>query len=250
MLDEAQLLETGTLLGLIVAFEIAERARPARALDRRAALRIDVLSFALALAMSRASTSFATRVIDAAGPADALLARLRDLPWGLRLFLSFVLVDFVLYWFHRAQHRFAPLWRTHAWHHSVRELYWFSGFRTSFLHSLAYNLPQTAVPLWLFGLSPLQAALGFAIGILVQFWEHTNLRVAFGPLRHVLITPQYHRIHHAAAGLRDKNFAFIFPVWDRLFGTQVDAEHEPDDFALGLEADPAKRELPRYLVGV
>jgi sterol desaturase/sphingolipid hydroxylase (fatty acid hydroxylase superfamily) len=36
----------------------------------------------------------------------------------------------------------------------------------------------------------------------------------------LLLTPQMHRIHHSRESRHlDRNFAFIFPLWDVLFGT-------------------------------
>ncbi len=252
MFDDPQDIEIATLLALILVFEVWERRRPARRVDRLARLRLDVLCFGFALFVNRISTQTVTGAIDALGPRVAVdaLHSLRGLPSAVRIALALVVVDFVLYWLHRAQHRNAWLWSTHAWHHSVEELYWFSGFRTSFLHSLLYNIPQTAVPLLVFGLSPLEAGAAYAIGVVVQFVEHTNVRTEVGWLRFVFITPQYHRIHHSASEFRGRNLAFVFPVWDWLFGTQVDPERVGEGFSLGLGEPVERARVPRMLVGV
>ena len=59
---------------------------------------------------------------------------------------------------------------------------------------------------------------------------HANVRLNLGPLRYILVTPQSHRVHHSREPEhRDKNFGFIFCIWDRIFGTQVtDAEVYPE----------------------
>jgi sterol desaturase/sphingolipid hydroxylase (fatty acid hydroxylase superfamily) len=244
--------EIAAFLSLVLLFEASERFWPARRIDRRAHLRTDLLSFGLAIAMNRV----AIRTITAAlGPAETRLAsgplaQIQALPGFVRVALALVVVDFMLYWIHRAQHRFETLWRTHAWHHTVEQLYWFSGFRTSFLHSLLYNIPQAALPMLVFRLSPLQTGAAYAIGLFVQFWEHTNLRVTLGPLRRWVMTPSYHRVHHAAAGHRGMNLAPIFPVWDRLFGTYVDPMSVPSNFDLGLGEPLDPRRAPRMLLGV
>jgi sterol desaturase/sphingolipid hydroxylase (fatty acid hydroxylase superfamily) len=244
--------EIAAFLGLVLLFEASERFWPARAIDRRAHLRTDLLSFGLAVAMNRMATRSVNSVL---GPAEARiatgpLAAIQELPGFVRIALALVVVDFVLYWIHRAQHRYETLWRTHAWHHTVEQLYWFSGFRTSFLHSLLYNIPQTAVPMLLFRLSPMQTGAAYAIGLFVQFWEHTNLRVTLGPLRQWIVTPPYHRIHHAAVEFRGMNLAPIFPMWDRMFGTYVDPEAAPLSFALGLGEPIEPRRAPRMVLGV
>jgi sterol desaturase/sphingolipid hydroxylase (fatty acid hydroxylase superfamily) len=62
-------------------------------------------------------------------------------------------------------------------------------------------------------------ALGF-----VAMWHtrliHANIRTGFGPLGHVLVSPQFHRIHHSIeARHQDRNFGVILTLWDRVFGT-------------------------------
>ena len=251
-LADPQDCELLVFLLLVLLFELSERRWPARAIDRRVHLRADVLSFALAIAMNRLATQGVTAFLGPAGARVPVgpISALQQLPGAVRILLALVVVDFILYWIHRAQHRFEWMWRTHAWHHTIENLYWFSGFRTSFLHSLLYNIPQAAVPMLVFNLSPLQTGAAYAIGIFVQFWEHTNLRVTLGPLRRFVVTPPYHRVHHAATGHRGMNLAPIFPVWDRMFGTYIDPLEVPQTFPLGLGEPLEPRRAPRMLVGV
>lgn len=252
LMDSPQDWETAAFFLLVAIFVAWERLRPARAIDRWADLRIDVLSFAFALFVNRISTSTVTATMDRFFPALLLdpLRAVQAWPSAAKIALSFVVADFVIYWIHRAQHKYDTLWRTHAWHHSIEQLYWFSGFRTSFTHSLIYNVPQAIVPLFLFQLSPAEAGIAYSLALLVQFWEHTNVRVDIGPLRHVFITPAYHRVHHSASELCRTNFGTTFSIWDRMFGTYTDPRTVPADIPLGLgERVPAKK-LPRMLLGV
>jgi sterol desaturase/sphingolipid hydroxylase (fatty acid hydroxylase superfamily) len=252
MLDAPHDYEIAAFFVLVLCFEVWERLRPARSIDRLAGLRIDVLSFALAVLMNRLCTHSVQALLERFAPAFALegLRALQSLSGVWKILLAIVVVDFILYWIHRAQHTYQFLWRTHAWHHSVEQLYWFSGFRTSFLHSFLYNIPQAAVPMFVFKMSPLQAGIAYSIGLFVQFWEHTNVRVDIGPLRRIFMTPKYHRIHHSAVEPRNKNLAPIFPVWDWMFGTYVDARSIPEGFPLGLGQPIERREMPRMVVGV
>lgn len=49
---------------------------------------------------------------------------------------------------------------------------------------------------------------------------HANIRLQIGKASLFWCTPQVHRIHHSRLPQhRDKNFAFILPLWDVLFGT-------------------------------
>jgi sterol desaturase/sphingolipid hydroxylase (fatty acid hydroxylase superfamily) len=244
--------EVGAFFLLVFVFEVWERRRPARPIDRFADLRLDVLSFGLALAMNRASSGGVKYLIHEIAPrfVQDSLQSLWTLNGAAKIGLSLVVADFIIYWIHRAQHRFDSLWRTHAWHHSVERLYWFSGFRTSFTHSLIYNIPQAAVPLLLFGMSPVQAGIAYSIGLLIQFWEHTNVKVQIGPLKWVFITPDYHRVHHSANAWSRTNFGTTFSLWDRMFGTYTDPATVPENTPMGLGEPLERKRMPRMLLGV
>lgn len=237
---------------LVAVFEIWERLRPARRIDRWRDFKIDLLSFAFALMVNRLCTYSVTHGAKAISP-ELLVDWVRwihTLPSVFKIILGIFVVDFVIYWIHRAQHNTNLLWRTHAWHHSIEQMYWFSGFRTSFFHSFLYNIPQTVIPLWIFALSPLEAGIGYSIGLLIQFWEHTNVRVNIGPLKWIIITPEYHRVHHSATDASRKNLGTTFSIWDRIFGTYVDPKTMPESFPLGLGEPVSANKIPRMLLGV
>ena len=237
---------------LVAVFEIWERLRPARRIDRWAEFKLDVLSFAFALTVNRLCTYSVTHAAKAMSPAFLVdwVHALQALPSALKIVVGIFMVDFVIYWIHRAQHTTNLLWRTHAWHHSVQHMYWFSGFRTSFFHSFLYNIPQTVIPIWFLALSPLEAGIGYSIGLLIQFWEHTNINVNIGPLKWIIITPEYHRVHHSATDHSKMNLGTTFSIWDRMFGTYVDPTTMPKDFPLGLGEEIPTKRIPRMLVGV
>ena len=244
--------EIAAFFGLVAIFEICERLWPARTVDRWRDLRLDVLSFGFALCVNRLCTYLIRNALGGVTP--AFLAsppgRLQSLSSPVKIVMAIFLADFTIYWIHRAQHRYDVLWRTHAWHHSIEQMYWFAGFRTSFLHSFIYNIPQVVIPVTLFHLTPAEAGIGYSIGLLIQFWEHTNLNVNVGPLAWLIITPAYHRIHHSATIHRGKNLGTTFSLWDRMFGTFVDPALVADSFPLGLGEAVPKRQLPRMFLGV
>lgn len=237
---------------LVLVFETLERIRPAREVNRWKDLKIDVASFALAVTMNRACDWMITGWVHEHMPARivASMEDVRALPSLVKILLALVCADFTIYWIHRAQHRFDLLWRTHAWHHSIEEMYWFAGFRTSLAHSFLYNIPQATIPMLFFGLGTVETSIAFAIGMLVQFWEHTNLKVNLGFLEHVFITPQYHRVHHSASDLCRTNYGTTFSLWDRMFGTWHDPKDVPAGTRLGLGEPVDRRRVPRMLVGV
>lgn len=243
-------IETAAFFILALGFEVLERVRPAREVDRWKDLKIDVFSFALAITMNRVSHYTVSGLVERWGPGWLFSGwtALVSLPGAVKIVMAIFVVDFTIYWIHRAQHRFDLMWRTHAWHHSIEQLYWFSGFRTSFLHSFIYNIPQATVPMLVFHLSPLEAGIGYSIGLLIQFWEHTNLEVDIGPLKWIFITPDYHRVHHSTAHSRT-NFGTTFSLWDRMFGTYQDPAAVPLSAPLGLGEPYDKKKMARMLMG-
>lgn len=244
--------EIVAFFGLVVVFEICERIWPARPVDRFHDLKLDLLSFTFALAVNRISTHVIRASVGDVTPAGLapLVQYLQNLPSICKIIVALFIVDFIIYWIHRGQHRFDILWRTHAWHHSIEQMYWFAGFRTSFLHSFIYNIPQVVIPVTLFKLSPAEAGIGYSLGLLIQFWEHTNLKVNIGPLAWLIISPAYHRIHHSATLHRGMNLGTTFSIWDRMFGTYVDPEEVQDSFPLGLGEHVERKKVPRMLLGV
>ena len=38
------------------------------------------------------------------------------------------------------------------------------------------------MPMLIFNLSPVQTGLCYSVGMLIQFWEHTNIKIDIGPL--------------------------------------------------------------------
>jgi sterol desaturase/sphingolipid hydroxylase (fatty acid hydroxylase superfamily) len=252
LLTSSQDYEIAAFLLLVLVFELWEESRPARRIDRFADLRLDVLSFGFALIVNRLSIRVVNGTMNAVLPDVALasLQAMAALPSAWKFIGSLVLADVTIYWLHRAQHKYEVLWRTHAWHHSVERLYWFSGFRTSLGHSLMNNVPQAAIPLFVFQMTPAEAGLTYSIGLLIQFWEHTNVKVNLGLLRHVFITPDYHRVHHSANELSRTNYGGTFSIWDRAFGTYTDPKTVPEDTPLGLGEQVPMKRIPRMLLGV
>jgi sterol desaturase/sphingolipid hydroxylase (fatty acid hydroxylase superfamily) len=244
--------QIASLFGLIILFSVCERLWPAHRVDRYKDLKLDVLSFAFALAVNRVVTLIIGGTVGDTTPEflQSTAAWLRGLSSPVRIVMAIFIVDFIIYWIHRSQHRFGLMWRTHAWHHSIEEMYWFAGFRTSFFHSLLNNIPQVIVPVTIFHLSTVEAGICYSTGIFIQFVEHTNWRLSFGPLNWLLVTPDYHRIHHAATLHRGKNLAGTFRIWDKMFGTYVDPAKVDKDFALGLDEPVDAKKITRMLTGV
>jgi sterol desaturase/sphingolipid hydroxylase (fatty acid hydroxylase superfamily) len=142
-----------------------------------------------------------------------------DVPAAAQLGVSFLLVEFVYYWMHRASHRIPWMWATHSVHHSAEHLNLTAGIRLGATGLISGEwLPF--VPLVFIGVSPQVLAVLLAFDLTYQFFLHTELVPRLGPLEYVLNTPAHHRIHHARnAAYLNRNFGGALIVFDRLFGT-------------------------------
>jgi sterol desaturase/sphingolipid hydroxylase (fatty acid hydroxylase superfamily) len=162
---------------------------------------------------------------------------------GQALLLTVFVGDFVGYWRHRAQHS-KWLWPAHAIHHSDTRLTWFSLERMHPVDRFGSALDTVVlaalgVPFWA------QAGNVFVrhyYGYLI----HADLPWTFGKAGWILNSPAMHRWHHA----RDvtgsgSNFATVFSVFDRLFGTF----HLPGpcEAELGVREDMGRGALGQYL---
>ena len=135
-------------------------------------------------------------------------------------------VDLFYYVFHRASHRINVFWAAHVVHHQSEEYNLSVALRQSWIETLM--APVFYLPLALLGFSPLMFVGMSTLNTLYQFWIHTRAVGTLGPLEWVLNTPSHHRVHHGInPKYIDRNYAGIFIIWDRLFGTFQKEEDEP-----------------------
>jgi sterol desaturase/sphingolipid hydroxylase (fatty acid hydroxylase superfamily) len=141
-----------------------------------------------------------------------------------------VLLDFVDYLYHRASHVFNWWWQLHALHHSQTVMTAWSDNRNHILDDIMRAVVMSFVAL-MFGVSPGQFILLIALSEFIQSWQHANIKTHLGPAKYLLVSPMFHRMHHAvgygheAKGkpgvLGGCNFGVLFPWWDMLFRTAI-----------------------------
>ncbi|MEZ5428041.1 MAG: sterol desaturase family protein [Pyrinomonadaceae bacterium] len=130
--------------------------------------------------------------------------------------------DFFYYWFHRFSHESRFLWNFHVVHHSSNKFNLSVAVRQSWFGGLAFWVFY--LPLALFGFPYWAYALVHGLNLLYQFWIHTELIDRLPkPVEFIFNTPSHHRVHHGVNNpYLDKNYAGIFIIWDRMFGTFVE----------------------------
>lgn len=174
-------------------------------------------------------------------------------PFWLKITVSLLLLDLIIYFQHRLFHSRPLLWRLHRVHHSDMEIDVTTGNRFHPLEIVISILIKLAA-VALLG-APALAVVIFEAGLnaCAQF-NHGNIKIPLAVdkyLRLILVTPDMHRVHHSIIPREtDSNFGFSIPLWDRLFGTY---RPEPRDghlgMAIGLKEfrEPAELSLVRLL---
>ena len=150
------------------------------------------------------------------------------------LALCFVLDDLRYYWVHRFGHRIRWVWASHVNHHSSQHYNLTTALRQTWTGTFTFMMVVRA-PLILAGFHPALVLFCGGLNLIYQFWIHTE---AIGRLPRwieaVMNTPSHHRVHHGRnARYLDANYAGVFIVWDRLFGTFVpERDDERPDYGL------------------
>jgi sterol desaturase/sphingolipid hydroxylase (fatty acid hydroxylase superfamily) len=161
--------------------------------------------------------------------------RLYDIPFTWWSFsIAFVLEDCRYYWWHRISHRSRWFWASHVVHHSSQHFNLSTNLRQSWTSQFS-GLTLLGMPLAFIGFNPALVALAFTLNLLYQFWIHTE---SVDRMPHwfewLLNTPSHHRVHHSSnPRYLDANYAGVFMIWDRLFGSFV-AERRDDPPRYGI----------------
>lgn len=157
------------------------------------------------------------------------------------MFVTIAVVDFISYFVHYLQHKIPVLWQFHKVHHSAEVMHPMSNFREhpvdNFFYGLLVGLGYGVVnglAVNIFGFLPgMPSLLGVpllmaAFNLVGYNLRHSHIWLRWpGRLSMIFPSPAHHHVHHSCHPDHiDKNFAFIFPVWDVLFKTY---EMPPDN---------------------
>jgi sterol desaturase/sphingolipid hydroxylase (fatty acid hydroxylase superfamily) len=137
-------------------------------------------------------------------------------PGWLLIPLTVVAMDGANWLAHYADHRLDPLWRFHALHHSQEELSVLTSFRAHpLMHTTGFILATIPV-VALMPTRPIAPVL-ITIYVCIGTLQHANIRWTFGPAGRILVSPAYHRLHHAP-DTQDTNLGVVLTIWDVLAG--------------------------------
>lgn len=221
-------------------FALHPKPRRARAIATDLAYYfVNSLAPSLLLALPMSIVTALARMATPAAYADFV----GGLPLAVKIAAGLLAGEVGYYWGHRLSHATPWMWRFHKVHHSPESLDWMVNTRAHPLDVVFTRLCSLA-PLYLLGLAaptgdgqmlPIIITL---IGTVWAFFIHANLKWRFGPLEWVVSTPAFHHWHHTNDEHRDRNYASLLPVVDRIFGSHYLPAHWPPVYGVDEPSPP------------
>ena len=171
----------------------------------------------------------------------------------LLVLLTLALSDLVAYSLHYAQHRVPILWEFHKVHHSATVMHPLTNYREHPIDNIVYAIGRgttlgvmAAIAHVVLGYLPSEPEV-WGVGVFLLLFNSLgyNLRHSHvwfrwpGRWGMVYGCPAHHQIHHSCHPEHiDKNFAFMFPIWDVLFGTYCLPQTNSDvKYGLGTDEE-------------
>ncbi|WP_286831167.1 MULTISPECIES: sterol desaturase family protein [Kordiimonas] len=141
--------------------------------------------------------------------------------------VAFVLDDLAYYWIHRFGHRSRWMWAAHVIHHSSQHY----NLTTALRQTWTSQLTPGALfrwPIFILGIEPGIVFFCAGLNLIYQFWIHTEAIDRMPRwFEAVMNTPSHHRVHHANnPKYLDANYAGVFIIWDKLFGSFVPEDRD------------------------
>ena len=146
-------------------------------------------------------------------------------PFWLAFIISFLVLDFSIWFTHVVSHKIPILWRIHRMHHTDVDIDASTGIRFHPIEIVLSMCWKFVVVLFLG--APVLSVLIFEIVLNGgALFNHSNIKIPLGIdriLRLAIVTPDMHRVHHSIiAEEHNSNYGFNLSIWDRMFSTYVD----------------------------
>lgn len=170
-------------------------------------------------------------------------------PYWARLFVFFVVIDFVQWFTHTLLHKYEFLWNFHKVHHSVKQMGFAAHLRYHWMEPVVYN-SMKYIPLAIMGgFTAQDVAIVHFFNITIGHLNHANINWDYGWLKYILNNPRMHIWHHAKELPKERqqgvNFGITLSIWDYIFKTNY-IPHNGRDIEIGFEGD---EHFPKDFIG-
>jgi sterol desaturase/sphingolipid hydroxylase (fatty acid hydroxylase superfamily) len=205
-------------LAIVALFLVVERLRPAQrrpifARGYRHDLLYTAFNAMLVVPLVTALTLSFSEVVQRSFP-WLIIGRVNAVPRWSVIAVILIAMDGCNWLAHLANHRIRVLWRFHELHHSQEDMSVLTVFRTHPLIHVSYL--GALLPGIILVANGAMPTLLLVIYAAVVAFAHSNTNLGFGPLGRILVSPNFHRIHHRVDGPQDVNLGFALTIWDQL----------------------------------
>lgn len=201
-----------------------------------------LLNLIVLIALSNAAAELFNDILGFLGVSitNFQLLEINTLPFFVRIFLFFIVVDFVQWWTHRLLHQYKFLWNFHKVHHSVKQMGFAAHLRYHWMEPVVYNSLRY-IPLAIIGgFSAQDVALVHFFNIIIGHLNHANINWDYGWLKYILNNPKMHIWHHSKVLPKERksgvNFGITLSIWDYIFKTDY-IPYSGRDIEIGFEGD-------------
>ncbi|MCH9843894.1 MAG: sterol desaturase family protein [Alphaproteobacteria bacterium] len=153
------------------------------------------------------------------------------------IIIDILLLDCMIYWWHRLNHVIPFLWRFHEVHHLDESMDASTALRFHFGEVLL-SACNRAVFIALFAIPLTSVLVVETLLFCMALFHHANLRLPErldSILSKLIVTPRIHNAHHHAKRRdTDSNYGNLFSFWDRIFGS-YNARIFDADAKIGVE---------------
>ena len=168
-----------------------------------------------------------------------------QLPTWLAIVATFMLMDYVYWWWHYANHMVPLFWRFHNVHHTDLDLDVTTAARFHFGEML-FSVVFLSLVVALLGIGPIILLVFFITFEGATLFHHSNWRLPIRVervLNLIVVTPRMHGIHHSIVQREtNSNWGTIFCWWDKLHRT-LRRDIPQDAVTIGVAAYRDEQEL-------
>ncbi|WP_435253814.1 sterol desaturase family protein [Tenacibaculum sp. A30] len=209
-----------------------------------------LLNLIVLIALSNTAEQFFNDILGLVGlsVANFQLFDINTFPYWVRLFVFFIIIDFVQWFTHTLLHRYEFLWNFHKVHHSVKQMGFAAHLRYHWMEPVVYN-SMKYIPLAIMGgFTAQDVAIVHFFNITIGHLNHANINWDYGWLKYILNNPRMHIWHHAKELPEDRkmgvNFGITLSIWDYIFKTNY-IPYNGRDIELGFDGD---EEFPKDFI--
>ena len=239
----------------IITFLVLELTRPYRRPSVSKSKRW-IINLSLTLINSGLLTLFFSGITAAAAGYAAIrghgILNIIAPPYWIKLAVTLVFMDFMLYIWHFLNHELPLLWRFHRVHHTDLNMDVSTAARFH-IGELAVSALIKASLVYFLGADPVGILTFECTLVLAAQFQHSSLDVSRRFEKYfwlLFVPPSMHRIHHSVIiKERNSNYGTILSIWDRLLGTLVqNVEQSKIVIGVGGHFDENKLNLHHLLV--